>query len=890
MIRRSIRLIQVTIGPFVHAGNLWTRKAARRQELDFWVARDWVRRVQFKVATSLFLRRRSFNRGVTATRVVGSIIRNLFWPVLRAAIAVVLLVWIDSFVLPALLEYLVGIAHTFPLESVAMQMEGILNWIRPITSDPPSESTHEALLATGAQIAGVILGLYFAAISVVAGTAYGNVPPELRAVLIEDSIGNAYLKLVAFTGGVCLFGLGVLALGYTFGAFSTAAIAFLGAALVLSFVALGKRVFQFLDPEEVTKSLLRDIKNALNSVTGKGLLARDSAIQAYNQKIAEQRLDAWDEMVSVSIGRSQSPSALKKIGLNTMSLLIGYSEAKLPIPKDSRWFQSIPKHSSYLLAEGVKLQIALTTGTWLYQEMKPDQMWLEKRAVVIIQRVVAALIEGGSNSSCMGLLNSFNQWIAKSASAFRVRQIEVGFQTVHRIGSAAAKESAEMKEGSDRDRLYRLAVADVIAQAVPHAASELNRRLEKLSIGQMLENSYLATIDESFRLGEFPEKLRSMIESIRDNHLFERDIEGSIRTPSWFIKHHAARALSVDLRMTYESLLQVADQWHPAQVEALREGGAMEHAAQVIQRGLESVVKLELNAKSTARTLERLKRYRNTAAGTEWPEFNPKQWKKRLLKLRQIFIKELVLVAPCLSTDPPLEDMPDSFGWAYTTLCDAAIETLTDMDADTFGLIIPVLVPCALKAHQRVQSELAENSASDVQFFSTDVMLDVFDISGYAYLWNSCLGQDRYWHDVTFAWDDFLQHNIAPESLIILIALGVDLYQQQFASSQRSQIRWQWRVRMRQLLEDRGFVTRRIDIKNLPKCIPIDPIAASFLEHWGFHKARDLMLSEYLLMRPDAESIPVPRSVNELRERARMLDKNRKEGKGEGGPVFTGGI
>ena len=886
LIRRSRRLIWLAVAPFLHGGNRWTRKAARRQEAGFWLVRNSISRVRFKVLSSLFRRRHSLRERLTATVVARRILRAIFLPVLLAVGAVVFLVWFDQSLLPALLDYLERAEGAIPPESAWTLVERALSWVRAIAPGQPAEGAHAALLVTGAQVTGAFLGLYFAAISVVAGNAYGDVPPDLRSVLIEDPVGSFYLKVVGFTGGTCLFGLGMLALGYSFGAGSAVVFAILGAASVLSFIKLGKRVFEFLDPEAVTSSLASDIATAVNSVAGTGLLTRDRSIQAHHQAIAARKLDAWDEMVSVSIGRSQSASALKNIGQNTVLLLRWYSEAKLPIPRESYWFERTLEHPSYLLDGGSNLTSALGAGVWMSPKMEPDQLWLEKRAGEIIQRVVVALLEQGSNGPCVEVVESLNDWIARSAHQLRVSQMEMGFQIARRIGSAARAVPAEVREGTDRDRRYGLAVPDCLARAIPHAAGFLNRRLGALALDQLLEDASKATMDGSLPLGEFPPRLRANIESFRIEHSVERDIEGSIQTPSWFVQHHAARLLSVDLRTTFESLLNEAEQWLPSQAKLLREGGAVESAAMLIQRGLESVSKLETNGERTDSTLEKLKLRRVKTAGEEWPDVNPEQWKERLRVLRLGLVKELVQLTPLLSTDPPSGDLPDSFGFAYSTLCDAMIDAL--MDATTFELVYPILVPSALRAHDRVKSELAESPAENVLYFSTDVMLDVMDISGYAYLWKFSLGKERFWDNVTDVWDDLLSRYRKPADLIRLIAGGEDFHNQRLATSPRSEIRWQWRGRMRQPLADKGFAPRRLVSRTLPNVIAIDPVASTYLQHWESRKARDLMLSEYLLKRPEAGGIPLPRGVDDLREGAKMVSDNRASGRVEGGPGFPG--
>ena len=522
--------------------------------------------------------------------------------------------------------------------------------------------------------------------------------------------------------------------------------------------------------------------------------------------------------------------------------------------------------------------------------MEPDKLWLEKRVGEIIHRVAVALGQKGSNRPCAEVLESFYGWMARSAHQLRVREMEMGFQIASRIGHATGWGSTETHEGTDRDRLHGLAVLDGLARAIPDAAGSLNQRLATLRLDQLLDNASEAAIQESMPLGEFSPRLRENIESFRLEHAVERDIEDSIRTPSWFIQHHAARLLTVDLRTTFESLLERAELWLPAQAKSLREDRAVEAAAMVVQRGLESVSKLEAAAEYTNSRVEELKRRKVSIAEEEWPDVDPEYWRERLRGLRLTLIKELVRLTPLLSADPPRGDLPDSLGFAYTTLCDATIGALSDMDIVTFQRVYPALVPSALTAHNRVKAELAENSAENVVYFSIDVMLDVVDIAGYAYLWKFCLGEDRFWDTVTDVWDSVLSGDSKSAYLIRLITLGQDFHRKQLATSPRSETRLQWQGRIREVLEDNGFVLRGITSNRPPRVIAIDPTASTYLAAWHARRPRDLMLSEYLLKRPEARQMQLPWDVENLRRDARRLLADRAAGRVEGGPGFSGGL
>ena len=251
--------------------------------------------------------------------------------------------------------------------------------------------------------------------------------------------------------------------------------------------------------------------------------------------------------------------------------------------------------------------MALRTSTWMYPEMQPDQLWLEKRVGEIIQRVVVALGEKGSIRPCAEVLESFYGWIARSAHQFRVPDMEMGLQVASRIEHAIREASTEASDATYRDRLHGLAVMDGLAGAIPNAVGHLNQRLGTLRLDQLLNDARKAAIRESFPLERFPPRLRANIESLRLEHSVENDVEGSIRTPLWYTQHHAARLLSVDIKNTYESLLSRTEQWLPSRAKSLREEGAVEAAVMVIQRGLEAVSKLEAGAEDTMSRLEELK-------------------------------------------------------------------------------------------------------------------------------------------------------------------------------------------------------------------------------------------------------------------------------------------
>ena len=872
LVHRSTRLVRLTLLSFPHRGNRWTRKAERIQDPAFWPLRDTVRSVWFKIVSVTFKRSRFLQEKLTATGILWSIIRVILPPVLFSCGFVTLLIWLDQFVVSAVSD----------------------SWYSTVSGMRPEslENAKTTLLSTSAQVSGVILGLYFATVGVVASTSYGDVPPELRSELFKDKIGGFYLRMIGFTLGACLFGLGARALGFFPGPITVTVLAVFSIASVMAFIPLAKRVYIFLSPEGLIGSLMEDIRTAVNSVSTPGILSKDQSIQAHHQQIAAQKLNALEKMVFVSNNRSHSASALKEIGRNAGLLLCWYSKAKQPIAITSQWYKKAFKHPSYLLVEDYQIQLALLSGTRIPLQEEPDRLWLERRVGEIIQSVIVATVKDKKYwSSLDEILELFYKWIKRSAHQFRVPEMEMGFQVATRIKHVIHAQSVELHTMKDDDRLYGLAIWDSFACAIPSAAGGLNKRLETLNPDQLLNKATKAAIGESRPIAEFPPKLRAIIESLRLNHSFERDVEGCIQTPTWFIQHHTALLLSADIMATFESLLNETEQWFPSQAKQLREEGAMEVAVVVIQRGLEAVSKLEVGAKQTGRKLEELKNWRREdAVGEEWTSSNITQWHERLRILRRDLINELVFVTPSIPTTPPTGYLPDSLGFAYITLCDVTLGALVNMDADTFERIYPVLARTSLKAFNRVTTELAESPADNALYYSVNVLLDVLDISGHAYLWKFCLGKDCFWDCVIAAWDTILSDHATPSGLIKLITLAQDYHRSRVAMPSRSHTRWQWKKSVRDVLENKGFALRGISSISEPTIIAIDPITAAYFSDWDDSKSRDLFFSEYFLRRPEAEGLAVPLEVDKLREKARSVTDYRADGRVEGGPKFFEGL
>ncbi|MCY4172042.1 MAG: hypothetical protein OXF08_10680 [Bacteroidetes bacterium] len=862
--------------------NHWVRTAIRSQDKAYWATRSRVKDTFSKIVRSALPRKHVHAEtiGFYSTSTIGLISRSIFIQCLISLGFVVFLIWVDQFI---------TIDH-IPMIVDDQGVDWVMNLISVILPNAQVVSVPVNFLTAGAQIAGIILGLYFATVSIVATTAYGEVPPQLRSVLIQDKVGNRYLQFLSFTGSTCLIGLGAIALGHTLGLFSLLSFTLLFSVSIIAFVPLAKGVFWFLNPDTVTKILEKDIKKSVKSVESTTVVKKHESIQNHYHMIAAHKLVAWEEMVTVTSGRSQSSLAIEMIGCNAIQLLIWYAGVKHFIPKKSSWFERVLEHPSYLTAGGIKLDVALKTSTTLHPETVSDELWFEKRIGEIIQRVIIAVDQKkGNRLSLDQLLRLFNNWMGRLSQQLHTQEMTYGFQIARQIADTIRETPMNTHEMTNRDELYNFSIKDGLARLIPNVIAHLHKGLSGLPLDKILDEASDVVLKKSRARKQFPTQLQKTVESLYLSCSFEKDINGSIVTPSWFTHHYLAYSMSENIISIIELFLEQTEQWLIQQVNYLQEIGDIESAVMVIQRGLEAVSKLWSTTQIASTRLEDLKKWRmEKVVGQEWPNANFERWHKQLHGLQSTFIIELTQVTPRIPTTSPNNNLPDHFGFAYTTLCNSMVEALEKMDTDSFDRAYPVLVSSAFKAQQRVMTELKEYPDDHKLYYSIDVFLDMMDISGYAYVWKFGVGEDCFWDIVMDSWKVTFSNYPNPAVFIKWITVGQEYHSQRRLSSQRSQIRWQWKERMQNFLNNKGFALKDYSSHRIPKIIAVNPTVAAYFAAWSNYSPRDLFLSEYILKSHKAKGIRVPQKIEEFRNNVQRVQKNRAEGQVEGVPEFFG--
>jgi hypothetical protein len=810
-----------------------------------------------------------------STSILLLVARTVFWQVVAAAFLVGLLEFCDWKLRSAstLLEWLAR--HSPKAHVVAAWFQRTL----------PDTTLSVGTLSTLAQISGLFLGLYFTAISVVAGTNYARVPAEILDALVREKVGNLYIRIVALFGGISLMLLGASNLGYRPGVLNLILVSLLGIASVFSFVELGRRAFYFFDPTRLVNFVAGDILRATRSATCLGFGWRDPSFQDYYRKQADNDIRIYEDVILLSDRESRLQGrSLLGLVLQFLALLEVYSQEKKRIPSDSQWFERAYRHRTWLTTEDTRVNLAIDTGTGLEPEYVPDHSWFEKRLVSLVSRTLTGLSARDDLDRAITVCIRLQGTLGNLGKEFAIEESLSLFQRLKMFAREVAMKTRIEVTTSDQAHTLGLSLgaADACGTGFISVLLGFANRLESIS-----PESFSASIDEvDFRHPKtiyhagFPRKVIEQLEHLYKGIGFEQRVEGHQISPGWYCRQIAGLGMARFFAETCEALLVELENTYAAEAEELFGKKRYPFAAQIVQRGLEACHKFHFHIEKFREWFESFSAIRRVA-DIPWPEFDPKRAHERIEAVRDRLLIVLANSISGIAALPASKELPDYLGQAYVMLADESYKSLATGDEVLFGKLFVPFFAVSVAVQDRLRVQLQGSESETAAAYITTPIEDLLAISGYALVYSE-LENKTFWNVVKSYWDRYFGNSSAPGALVSSLASAISYRRSLFAILPRDLRRTAWtqdlqhRLRQRGLSEDffgGGFGTRR-QSPNHPSALIRTLARGSFL----FDKAADIFTGCYLMKRSEAAGVEFPTSATDL---AKRIEREESRGKAE---------
>lgn len=817
----------------------------------FWDMRAFVLKTKFYFERFVFSAKNWGAERKIEIIVLYSIFKIVLFSFLLALVAVVLVKFIDDFWVTKVL-YL----PNYPLFHFAA-----------------NPATSENILLTLAQISGVFLGLYFTAITVVVSTAYARVPGDVRKLLLSEKIGNKYIALIAFLGAASLLLLLGKASGYSPGILNISLVSVLGIIGIFGFLKLGYRVLDFFNPAELAPNLSADLIHWIDSATVDGYRWDDTSFPAHYQKQAERVLNTYKNLVDI-IAREEASygGSLLLLAEHALMLLEIYSERKHKIPSQSTWFERTNVHPNWLTADYTGIEMAIKTGTSLHPKQVPDVFWFESHIETILVKVLDALEQQKDTSQYVGVMNRVQHAVGALSRNFLFEEAGRLLAVIKPKVFNHARHfvpSVEKGDGEVKDRIpFAIVIADYFGLAW------LNRVLSlSLNYGDGIVAEFKSKIvgldwrnPKSIYSIKSPRKVVEQLEYLLGGLRLEISVEGKIVSEGWYRQQLAGlgyvRFLDGELKVLVEELATN----FPKEAEVLIGEKRYLLAAQVVQRGFEACNKLSSHLRAASEAYAELSGLRVEA---DIPWVTP-DWQKLQNDIDAVHTRLVVAfgqLAEPLSKIPENKTIPDYFGQIFSVLGHECFNALNNGELDLFKNIFPCFFRAGLVAHDRLKPQLAGQSVETTIVFSTEPIVDILEISGYALIYSELEGI-KYWDIVVDQWDNYFARHENPAGIGNYILLSASTQLNLFGLRPRAIARTGWQMALKQRLAKAGIID---DFYGRPYFSDeaIKPhsskIIRTLAHGWlSINDAQDLFLAVYMAKRQGIDLANLPRSAAEL--------------------------
>lgn len=711
---------------------------------------------------------------------------NMAWFVSKSSIPAVLIA-----ALVALLLYLFNIHIDYFKQ---------FDWIQRVASwVNVDDDAYKQMLVAIPSVIGVLMGLYFTAVSNVLSDAYDLLTKDLRQLILKHTVANGYIKFVAFLMALSLILLGFASIGIEPLHLAIPILVLMTASAIFSFIWLFIGAFNLSDPTSLIDPLYSDFAKWVRLATSKGKDWQDKSFQQFYRRKAYEVLDTMASIARLAKDREQLkvesyPRMLRKLLL----LVRAYYKEKPLIPSDSNWFGKKYQHKQWYLSDSTDLDMATRTNTSLTPSEVPDTTWVEDLILNMFFDAIHADSKKGNYESLYAKLTDLpdflmgisNKWFVGESKEWNLKLVD-----------EIIKDLAASTIDTDSERLNSIGVTDILS-SLP---SSIEIGFIKAVNGLDIERMRSELLRSKWQKPESPYKFSvpldaiKILEQIHEGVVFEKSSKSIYITKNWYVVERVFNNIDWFMFNQWSSLMELFESYYITTGKRLADSGKFTHSASVYSRAIEQAWKLDNHIEQLKSTSEMLRK--DAKLAFKKPQWDWDKEHRRVLELRNTVIDAMAELIPKLLTDKqPGSDIPDFFGGAVHFVGEDCYDALASDDTDRFKHLFRLYFLGILGIFDRVIPQVKDWDIDTAFTWLSEPMIDLINISGYAYIFAEYYNKPGLWNDCKVVWDTYLSN--APQQLQPLAAI-INHSKNRFATiTPRDSLRSRWAITLANMLND----------------------------------------------------------------------------------------
>ena len=665
----------------------------------------------------------------------------------------------------------------------------------------PQENDYGNLLVAVIGIGGVFIGLYYAAVSAIGSAIYAKVPNNIRDLLAQERFGNAYMRSLALliSFSVCLLAFHTAGLDPIILAIP---LLIIGAGfMIIGFVRLGARAFNLFDPTNLSYSLFEKLGKSHRQMQVGSYQWSNQSFQDRAHKNAQiniETLSTLSEIVAKESHLNGRPFA--SLCNNLLLFLRNYERKRKLIPTNSLWYRQQYEHSDWYRTGDTETSLAHETATGLQPKVVSDPRWIESAILPIVQLCLEINIKESRYSIVNELLNHLDIYVQQLASE---HQVEYAFDVIGKIFSSCKE--LIFTEGEEliiEESLEHMQICKHLATIPINVLLSYTRSLE--GYGQNTIRQRIRSInwksEKSIYKAEFAVHILPRLEWMHSRLALEKRIEGKIISAPWYLQELITQQETENLCSVMICLCEKTCELYKYWIETATSTKHPWLKAIIISTEWEYWNKFKYNMNTLNQLWSNLNSDQRIE-GLPWPSLDFDEliakFGEREKELLKLMSEENLLLS--LISRP--QSYPDFTGQFLHTVGEALFIAMVENDCEMVETLFKRYFGGSLLQFQKLRpNELGtdQQSLNNLKIAAA-TLLDVMDISGYAYLLSDYYDTPHLKEPIVKAWNTYLSEEWESQRLQSLAA-GVSLSESGFEIEHRSINRTRWKQMIERLL------------------------------------------------------------------------------------------
>ncbi len=712
---------------------------------EYWQIKSTIERLRFNLRNQRFRVKNFYNDQKAKTRSTYGYIAMTIWSSIKAL----------SFI--AVLFIIEGTATDLWQKNYSSIPFWLIKFqsLIPKPVYPDNRDAIVELISVIASVSGVILALFYPILATIASTAYAKVHASIRNLLLYEKETQGYLRRLTYLTAYSITVLLFLSFDYRPGNLILCFLAIYSFTTLFGILKIGFGVYNFFEPSTLLGIVISKTSEVIDSVTTDGQYWYDRNFQSYNYKLAlEQTENLALIMTLCTKDDDLKESSFKSTARSSFLLLKYYFINKKKIPVDSMWFPNIYNHLSYFESDQNLRQLSKSTNTFVQPKVIQNYYWFEEKIVSHISLNLNLVVKSG-------YINLLSEVILISHSLFDSLGSLTDLKTGEKMLSGLLQNMKALTEKATAqtpiinyvDWKHELASIETYSYAVLRLQIGVFEKITSYNSEKIISEYKKIDWDkkDSVYLTDFLSDVHQRMHKIFDLISNERFVEGKRVTPDWYFQQDLTSVLLRDFSSKVPDTVKLFEKYLAPLLQHFGEQNNPLLASYGAHIGIEIIHKLQYRLKSLVETMDDIDQLETCKKEFVWLKPDFKEIDALLLKYEQDLLVVIARDIEKLALIKWNNQYPDVFGHSYSMLSKHINHSFWKNDINQIEKHFPPFLNAAMAAFNMLNE--AFKHYQQPGHISHQTLVDVMQISGYAYIYSAVYEDPKYWEAIKIAWE-----------------------------------------------------------------------------------------------------------------------------------------